>query len=98
MAPPNRTGLTTFPYACPLAHQEPYAHFSWNFRDVIGNNPTYTCTIAHISYRYDYYTGDDNYYVHQQNSNYYYRNEDTNKCAVAAWVHVCMACSVCVAL
>jgi hypothetical protein len=67
----------SLPPAC--SHQDPYAHFSWNFRDILGDNPTYTCTVAHSSYRYDYYTGDDNYYVQQQSSSFYYRNADTNK-------------------
>lgn len=71
---------------CPLAThalssslQEPYAHFSWNFRDTIGTQPTWTCTIGHVSYSYDYYTGEEGYYVQQQNSNYFYKNTDTNK-------------------
>ena len=40
-----------------------YAHFSYNYRDVVGSNPTYNCTLAHTSYDYDYYTGEDGNYV-----------------------------------
>ncbi len=59
--------------------QEPYAHFTWASRDTIGANPSFTCTVAHGNYSYDYYTGNDNYYVQQQDANYYYINADTNK-------------------
>ena len=48
-------------------------------RDVIGNNPTYTCTIAHVSYRYDYYSGEENNYMQQQQSSFYFKQDDTNK-------------------
>ena len=53
-------------------------------RDVIGNNPTYTCTIAHVSYRYDYFSGEENNYVQQQQSSFYFKQDDTNKWAVTA--------------
>jgi hypothetical protein len=51
---------------------EPYAHFSWAFRDVVGQNPTYTCTAANLSHAFDFYTGEDNFYVQQQNQNFFY--------------------------
>lgn len=63
----------------PDALQDPYAHFSWNYRDVLGSNPAHTCTVAHSAYTYDYFTGDERNYVQQQDSGYYYKNEDTNK-------------------
>ena len=34
-----------------------YAHFSYNYQDVLGNNPTWNCTMAHVSYQYDNFTG-----------------------------------------
>jgi hypothetical protein len=71
--------------ACPA---EPYAHFTYNYRDVVGDYPTYTCTIGHTSYAYDYYTGTDNYYIEQQQSKFYYKDADTNKCVDLCWAQL----------
>ena len=42
---------------CLLRPPDPYAHFGWDYQDLVGSNPTWNCSIAHVSYRYDIFTG-----------------------------------------
>jgi hypothetical protein len=56
-----------------------YAHFTWDFHDIRGGNPTWNCTMGHVSYAYDMYTGNDGDYTQQQNSRFYSRTYGLNK-------------------
>jgi hypothetical protein len=58
-----------------LPRADPYAHFSWAFRDAVGLNASLNCTIAHVDFTYDYFIGDTSY-VQQQDQNFYYRRVD----------------------
>jgi hypothetical protein len=40
-----------------VSNANPYAHFSYNHQDILGSNPTWNCTYAHVSYQYDNFTG-----------------------------------------
>jgi hypothetical protein len=56
-----------------------YAHFTWDFQDIRGVYPTWNCTMGHVSYAYDMYTGNDGDYTQQQNSNFFRRTYGLNK-------------------
>ena len=62
-----------------VSNDDPYAHFCYNYQDVVGSYPTWNCSLAHVSFAYDMYTGDDGNYAQQQNSAYYLKQTGVNK-------------------
>ncbi len=48
-------------------------------QDLIGANARLNCTIAHRTWRYDYYKGNSTEYLQWQDSRNYVKNRTTNK-------------------
>jgi hypothetical protein len=55
-----------------------YAHFSYFYHDWLVTWPSYNRTLAHASWSYDVYTG-DNTYLQMQQSQYYKSTTGANK-------------------
>jgi hypothetical protein len=55
-----------------------YAHFAYDYQDVLANNPSYTCSIGYSPRTYDTYTGDGTY-AQMQNSAYFKYTAGKNK-------------------
>jgi hypothetical protein len=49
-----------------LSNADPYTHFTYFYQDWLTYHPTYNRTIAHWSFQYDVYTGNDSYLQEQQ--------------------------------
>jgi hypothetical protein len=52
------------------SNADPYAHFPWDYQDRLTANPTFTSTLAHVSWAYDSYIGNASY-SQMQSSTFY---------------------------
>lgn len=61
-----------------ISNSDPYTHWTYFYQDWLTYWPNYNRTIAHVSYRYDVYTGDATY-LQQQQSQYYKSTTGSDK-------------------
>jgi hypothetical protein len=69
--PPSAAGFTS--------NSAPYAHFSYNFQNVLVANPTWKCNVAHSSFAYNIYLGNATDYLQMANSTNYMQSIAKNK-------------------
>jgi hypothetical protein len=62
-----------------VSNANPYAHFSYNYQDVLGNNPSWNCTLAHVSFSYNNFTGNSSEYLQWQDSSFFVSRAGFNK-------------------
>ncbi len=62
-----------------VSNANPYAHFSYNYQDVLGANPALNCTMAHASFAYDNFTGNSSEYLQWQDSRFFASRAGFNK-------------------
>ncbi len=62
-----------------VSNANPYAHFSYNYQDVLGGNAALNCTMAHASYAYDNFTGNSSEYLQWQDNRFFASRTGFNK-------------------